>query len=228
MPLLVVDVDGEEEMNIRSRARSVVPGVIAAGVAATLLSGSLLAAVPRAGAQEPAETPVAERGARRIAFLERLATLLGVDLAQLQQAIEDARLEMIDEALASGRITEQQAERRRDRAESGKPPRVRDRRARHAQIRAGIVETAAGAIGVTPGDLRASLRDGDSIADVAAAHNVPLDDVKTAILDAAKVKLDAAVANGRIGQPRADAMLADLESRLDDLLNKTRQVPATP
>jgi hypothetical protein len=216
-------------MGITSRARSVVPGaILAVALTAMLLSGSLIAAVPNAGAQEPVATPAAERGARRMAFPERVATLLGVDLVTLQQAIEDARLQLIDEALASGRITEEQAERRRERAQNGQPPRIRERRARHAQIRAGIVDTAAGAIGVSAGELRASLRSGNSIADEAAARDIPLDDVKTAILDAARTKLDAAVANGRIDQPRADEMLANLESRLDALLQKKRAAPPTP
>ncbi len=205
--------------------------LLAMMVAVTILAGSLAVFVPQTGAQELEATPPAGRSERKTAFLERVAALLGVDLARLQEAIRDARLELIDEALANGRINEAQAVKARERANNGEGfGRLKERRAGHerrANIRAGIIETAARAIGISADELKESLKAGNSIADEAAEHGVPLDDVRASILDAAKTKLDAAVANDRIDQDRADATLAKLESRLDDLLNKKRAAPAT-
>jgi hypothetical protein len=226
MPLLAVDAEREDHtMKIKST-------LLAATIALTILAGSLAALVRQAGAQEPEATPAAARGERRTAFLERVAALLGVDLARLQQAIKDARLELIDEALANGHIDEGQAAQARERASNGQGFRRgkerRGRQERRAKIRAGIIEESAAAIGISADELKASLKAGNSIADEAAEHGVALEDVKASILDAAKTKLKAAVANGRIDQAKADEMLAKLESRLDDLLNKKRAAPATP
>jgi len=211
-------------MNIKVTALAVM-------AAAAVIGGTLLVLAPYAGAQEPETTPPVERGARRAALLERVAAHLGVEVTELQQAITDAQLEMVDEALANGRITEEQADTARERINNGeglRGPRERHRQHdRRAKIRAGIIEESAAAIGITPAELRESLRAGHSIADAAEANGVPLDDVKAAIIDAAKTKLDAAVANSRIDQTRADELLAMLESRLDDLLNRTREPTAT-
>jgi hypothetical protein len=214
-------MDGErEEHAMKFGARA-----LAAAAIITLLAGSAVAFLPRAAGQEPEPTPATERSARSVAFLERVAALLGVDVAQLTQAVRDAQLEIIDEALASGRIDEEQAARARERVNDGRGLRVRERRVMHerrAQIRARIIVTAATAMGITPEELRASLKVGESIADVAAEQGVPIEDVEAAILDAAKAKLDRAVANGRINQARADELLANLDARLDDVLTRKR------
>jgi hypothetical protein len=208
---------------IEMRIRSTILAVVAA---TTLLSGSLAAAVASpAGAQEPDTTPAAGRETRRSAFLERVAALLGVEVDRLREAMKQARLDGVEDAVASGRINDAQAAKARERIENGDGGRLKERRAKHdrrAKIRAGIIDQSAAAIGITPDELKDALRGGSSIADVAAAHDVALDDVKAAILDAAREKLDAAVANGRIDQARADEMLDQLESRLDDLLAKRR------
>jgi hypothetical protein len=224
MPLFLADGDREE------RAMKVKTTMLAAGAALVMLGGSLLALASYAGAQEPQATPPVERGEGRAAFLERVAARLGVNVAQLQQAIEETRLELIEEALGDGRIDEGQAAKARERVASGDGPgRLQEPRGRHerrAKVRAGIIEHAAEAIGISADELKQSLKAGNSIADEAEKHGVALEAVKSSVIDAAKAKLDSAVANGRIDQSRADEMLAKLEARLDELLIKKRVAPA--
>jgi hypothetical protein len=201
-----------------------------AAASATILVGGVLAA-GRAAAQEPEPTLAVEQRERPVGFLERLARLLGVEVETLQQAIKDVRLAAIDEAEAGGRINLERAAKARDRVNSGEEPRNTDRRVhqRHARLRAAIIDQAAAAIGVTADDLRASLRAGNSIADEAAARGVALDEVESAILDAARAKLERAVASGRIDQARADELIARLDARLDELLQRRRTAaPKTP
>jgi hypothetical protein len=162
-------------------------------------------------------------------FLERVASKLGIDAGTLQSAIKDTRLEMVDEAVASGRITDEQAAKARGRIDQGKTLGLRrHKHERHEKIRQEIIESAASAMSMTPDELKAELKSGKSIVDVAAEKGISLDDVKTAIIASAKEKLDGAVAKGRIDQQRADALLQRLQDRLDTLLNKSREVPATP
>jgi hypothetical protein len=64
-----------------------------------------------------------------------------------------------------------------------------------------------------PGALMQALRNGDSLKDVAIAQGKDYAAVSKAIHDAAKTKLDAAVADG-LAQARADEILSKLDEAL--------------
>lgn len=214
-------------MNIKSK-------LVAVTAVVAILGGSAVALVQSTSAQDDGGTPPAERQDKRSRFLERVASQLGINVATLQQAIKDARLEGVDEALADGRMTEEQATKARERINSGAgdPGRFKERRQqrheRKARVRGAIVENAAAAIAISEDDLKEALKAGKSIADVAADNGVALDDVKSRIISAAETKLGEAVAKGRIDQAKADEMLQKLTESLDDLLNRKRTAPATP
>src|SRR5438094_497482 len=72
---------------------------------------------------------------------------------------------------------------------------------RHA-IRRGIFRVAADYLGLTPRELFQQLRSGKSLAEIATAQGKSVDGLKSAILDAVKKRLDAAVANDRITSAR--------------------------
>ena len=78
---------------------------------------------------------------------------------------------------------------------------------------------AADYLGLTPAELRAQLESGKTLAQVAADRGKSVDGLKAAILAGAKKELDAAVAAGRITSAREQAMLDELTSHVDDLVN---------
>ncbi len=81
------------------------------------------------------------------------------------------------------------------------------------------VKVAADKIGITPADLRAELKDGKSIADVATEHNVSVDDVKQALTDAATARINQAVSNNRLTQDQANKIEQRLPTVIDKLVN---------
>lgn len=81
------------------------------------------------------------------------------------------------------------------------------------------LEAAAAAIGIDEADLQAALEDGSTIAEVAEANGVAVDDVIDAMVEAKAEKLDAKVAEGRITQEEADEKLANAEERITDRVN---------
>jgi uncharacterized protein (DUF2267 family) len=199
------------------------------GVTALVVAGAAFGAVRYASAQEAAPTPATDAGTSDGGkFLSRVATNLGISEDQLRQAIKDAASEAVDEALASGRITQEQADRAKERIANGQGiglrKRIADlmhRRAGLAQrVRHGVVESAAHAIGITPDALRGEIKSGSSIADVASENGVAVDAVKAQISADAQAKLSEAVDNGRITQGHADQALQKLSDRLDEALNK--------
>lgn len=167
-------------------------------------------------------TASAQDGGDRPGMLERVAGKLGIDVETLRGAFTEARLDAVDEALAAGRINEEQAATARERIEQGKPPYRLARARAMLDARQAIVRSAAAALGVTAEELRAELRDGGSIASVAAERGVSIDDVKGRIVSDAETKLASLVAEGRMDQAQADAALARLTSRLDQIVERTR------
>ncbi|MEX2225213.1 MAG: hypothetical protein WEB52_02040 [Dehalococcoidia bacterium] len=187
-----------------------------AAVAAALVAAGGLVFASGAGAQD------GDAAGGRTGIMARVAEKLGIGEEQLRSAFKDPQLDAVSEALANGRINEEQAANARERIEQGKPPLGVVRAHAVLQARRAIIESAAGALGITADELRAELRAGASIADVATERGVSIDDVKARIIADAEARLAALVADGRIDQAGADAALATLSERLDEIVTRAR------
>ncbi len=144
-------------------------------------------------------------------LLGKVAAKLGVTESELQTAIDEARTETIDEAVAEGRLTEEQAERLR---EGGFPfHRGLHRAGRH------ILGAGADVLEMEKDDLMAELREGNSLADVAAAQGIGVDDFEAQLLAEVQADIDAKVADGTITQEQADRLSEGLEERIDNIVN---------
>jgi hypothetical protein len=80
-------------------------------------------------------------------------------------------------------------------------------------------QVAADKIGVSVDDLKAALKDGKSIADVANEHSVSPADVQQALVDAATAKLNEAVTNGKVTQDQADKIEQRLPTTAEKVVN---------
>jgi len=76
------------------------------------------------------------------------------------------------------------------------------------------LEAAAGAIGVSPDDLRTALRSGQSLAQVAAANGVERQAVVDALVAEANGRIDQAVTDGRLTAEEAAAKKATVAERV--------------
>ena len=190
----------------------------------TLAIGAVvLVVVAGTGAALAATSGVFDPKAEQDAFQAAVAKKLGVTTTQLRDAYKDAALERLDAAVAAGRITESQADELRARIESGDfmgpygfgfpgGPGMRS---------AGHLSAAADYLGLTVPVLAEKLQAGQSLADVANAQGKPVDGLKQALIADEKKELDQAVADGRLTAAQRDAMLDGLESRIDDMINRT-------
>jgi hypothetical protein len=79
---------------------------------------------------------------------------------------------------------------------------------------------AAKALGMTEAELKTELEAGKSIADVAKAKNIDLDEVIAKLTAAFKAHLDEKVASGEHTQAEADAKLAEFKTRVNEMVNK--------
>lgn len=194
----------------------VIGGVIAFGVLSTNGTAS-------------AQTPEEKSEARRARYEEVLAQKLGVSVQTLQTAQTSARNQMIDEALAAGKITAEQAEKMRNAGpgelRKGRVERVKDRV--HGAV-VNIFQAAAKTIGVSNEELKTEVQSGKSLAQVANAHNMTTDQLKTGITTEIATQLNAAVSAGKMTQQQADAINQRVAQNLDDIVNHSGGRPDLP
>jgi len=93
---------------------------------------------------------------------------------------------------------------------------------RHPFLRArrALVGFVAKTIGITRVELRDGLKSGQSIADIAGAHNVDVQTLVNAIVTKVDQRVDQAVQNGRITSQRGDTIKSKVPDRVNTLVNR--------
>lgn len=82
------------------------------------------------------------------------------------------------------------------------------------------LDAAAEALGLEEDALRDLLSEGSTLADVAEEQGVAASDLVDALVTAATEHIDAAVADGRLDEDRAEEMKADLETRIAEMVEE--------
>ena len=90
----------------------------------------------------------------------------------------------------------------------------------------GLLPAAAAYLGVTPAALRADLRSGKSLAQIATAKGKSVDGLKAALVAAIKTRVDAAKASGKLNAARADRLLQRAPQLVERLVNATPRARA--
>jgi hypothetical protein len=155
--------------------------------------------------------------------LAQIAAARGKSVDGLEAAMVAAVKTKLDAAVAAGKLSSTD-----EQARLGRAQKLVDRFV-HAQLRARaghagkarLLGLAARYIGVTPRALAAELK-GKSLAQVATAHGKTASGLKGALLKPFQARLAKAVAAGRISSADAQAKLAKISSKLDELIDKTR------
>ena len=151
------------------------------------------------------------------AFLDNLASALGIQRSALDSAITTAGNTTIDQQQQQGNLTQEQATRLKERVAQGEffgvfgGRRGGGGRGDVAGVRQAMIDAAAAKLGITADVFKTELRGGKTLATLAQEHNTTEQAVIDAALAAAKTKLDAAVAGGTLTQAQADATYARLQ-----------------
>lgn len=187
--------------------------------------GGLAALVLAAGAL--AQTDAFSQKEESDALVADAAELLGVEPAELSDALRQAFSNRIDEAVEQDRLTEEQAERLREGLESGEAPLLMGPWGGHGPGHHGVqhgfpggLDAAAEYLGLSEDELRYALRDGDTLADVAEERGKPVDELVRAMVDAARADLGEAVEDGRLTDAMRDSMLESLDERIRALVTE--------
>jgi len=158
-------------------------------------------------------------------FREAIAGILGISVDEYDAAVEQAREQVVGEALDEGWLTEEQAERMQERFAEGMGHRSMDGdflklpRGLMGRGESSLVSVAAERLDMSVDDLHAELRDGKSIAEVAEEHDVDTQEIIDAYLAQLEESLTQAVDDGKITQNQADWMLEQATERAPDQVN---------
>jgi hypothetical protein len=172
---------------------------------------------------------VQQRPAMHQAYLNALAGRLGISVDQLQAAMKQSRIDLVNQAIADGKLTQEQADRMIQAIQNGKGPgqpgmgQRGQRPGQHGQGQRGRggPQVVADLLGITPQELRTELQSGKSLAQVAEAKGVSRETLKAKILDTQKARLDAAVTAGRITADQAQQRSSQMSANIDKMLDAT-------
>jgi hypothetical protein len=188
--------------------------VAAAALTATVGGGAAIAATqldPRKESQ---------------AVVNDAAEQLGVEPSELTAALKEALSNRVDKAVEAGRLTEEQGAQLKKRIQSGDVPLLGlggpgfgHRGGLH---HFGHLEAAAKYLGMTEANLSTALRNGKTLAEVARDRDKSVAGLVTALVDAEKAELAAAVSAGRLTDAQRDAMVSGLKARITSLVNGER------
>jgi hypothetical protein len=160
---------------------------------------------------------------RCTALLAKVAEKRGVSVEQLRAAVRTRLVKAIDAAQQSGRITAEQAAARRARVAEATGCKVVAQMARSARRKArgasrGMLAAAAGYLGVSKKELVTELKQGTTLAQLAAARDKTVDGLEAAMLARAKTRLAKAVEAKRITAEQRAERLERLEKLADRLV----------
>ena len=186
-----------------------------AAIAVVAIAGTALAAGPGGGGS----------------FLDDFTRHLGVAPAKVRVALQQTYRDRLEQLVKQGRLTKQQAQllEQRITEHAGNRPLplwmpMRGRRrfgGRFDRRRLGRgplgsqFQAAAGYLGITGATLFGDLRDGKTLAAVAAARGKSVAGLEAAMLAAAERDLNAAVARGRLTKAQAARFQGFLRDRID-------------
>jgi hypothetical protein len=160
------------------------------------------------------------------AFLSDVAKRLGVSPQRLTSALEGAFIDRLNADVKAGRLTPAEAkaitERIRDHAGFGfGMPLLLAPRFGFRMIHAGPFSAAAGYIGISDEQLLDLLAHGKSLAGVARAHGKTVSGLESALVAAARAKLDRARAAGMITSAQEQRIVSALQARISVMVNRT-------
>jgi hypothetical protein len=206
----------EEQGNVDSTRKR----IVAIGAAVVL-------AVAGGGAAYAAATGTDDRDA----LLRDAAQRLDVTPGELRSALEGAFGDQLDEAVDTGRLTQEQADQiKQGIARYGLPlggplegPRFHHFDGPmggpgHGPFGAGL-DAAADYLGLTEAQLARRLANGRSLAEVARAEGKSVDGLEQALVDEAERRLDRAVADRELTAEQRDEILRDIRAHVEDLVN---------
>lgn len=230
--------DGRQHVNMKnSKLISLGAGVAAV---ASIAGGTLFALSSNSGSssalglsdselQTIATNVAATPSEERDAYIAKLAANLGVDVQKLKDAIDKTNIEVIDEKVADGSMTQDRADAMKERIANGEtffgvgggrgPGGDHGGRGFGGPGMGVDQASLATFLGIDAATLRTDLQT-KSLATIASEHGKSRDQLKTFLTDSVKASLAQAVTDGKMTQAQADERLSQFTTNLDSEIDE--------
>ena len=203
-----------------TRRRKLTFAAGAAGIALLVAGLGAAGAVAASWVLEPSE--------ERKAIIDDAAEQLGVEPSELSDALKQALENRIDEAVAQGRLTEEQADELKERIDSSDYPMLGGLgmfgRGLHGGPGFGrfghfeLLETASTYLGMTEAELREALED-QTLAEIAKEQGKTAEGLVQQLVATQAKRIDEAVDAGRITDEQATELKEGLNERMRQLVD---------
>lgn len=131
-----------------------------------------------------------------------LAEAQGMTEEEVEAALQAAAEERVQQALADGKITEEQADAMLERVANAEFPWLDQTFDRNP-----LVDGLAEFLGMTSDELKAAREDGQTLEEILESQGKTMDELKAYAQEKAEERIQQALADGKITQEQADAML---------------------
>src|SRR5918994_1549782 len=164
------------------------------------------------------------------ALIDDAASQLGVEPSELADALKEALKNRVDAAVEDGRLTQEHADELKERIDASEYPLLGGLRVlgRGAWSHGGpgfgrfghfeLLETAASYLGMTEAELREALED-KTLAEIAEEQGKTASGLVEQLVATQTKRIDEAVADGRITEQQGAALEADMNERMQGLVN---------
>ena len=187
-----------------------------------IVAGAVAGLAVAGGGAAIAATHVGTPKQESQAVVNDAAQQLGIQPSKLSDALEKALENRIDAAVAAGRMTKAQGDALKKQIESGNVPLFGGPTfGDHGGFRHGGpgLDAAANYLGLTDVQLGAQLRAGKTLAEIAKAKDRPVGGLVDAMVADLEQRLDSEVKEGELTQAQETSMLSDARSRITDFVN---------
>lgn len=160
--------------------------------------------------------------------IAEIAEAQGVDVQSVSDYLVDLANERIDQAVANGDLTEEEAAEKRSEAAEKVEATIngersdrghKGQRGHRGGQKGERSETLADVLGITAEELREAKQAGTTIAELAEANGVSVDAVVEALVAEAAERVEGAVESGRLTDEEAADKLAEIEEKIEAIVN---------
>jgi hypothetical protein len=196
-------------------------GLAAAGVIAVSAVGIGGGASAQTPPEDEDKSAIEVHGDR---YRELLAEELGISVDELTAAQKSARDRLLDEKVAEGKLTEEQAERLKSREiGEGRPLGFWLGFGMRGKLHSAVVEVfkvASDVLGIDVEELRDRIAGGESLTEIAESQGMDEEALKTELVGALTDRINQAVTDGDIDQELADRLLEHLDEMVDRAIDR--------
>jgi len=195
--------------------RRIVFGVAAAG-GVLLLATVSAGAAPRLEGAPAAQSEATSKATYCDAFVQHLAKDLGKSESDLRSALRQAAGETIDDAVKAGDLSSQQADQLKAKIGNRAPCAFHLGRPGHKRGGFGVLgsayqDAAAKALGISADELKADLRKGMTLHQIADSKGISEAQFRSALIQNVTPALDAAVKDGRLSANQEKSIIDRLQ-----------------